>query len=182
LKLSRQPIPTAKSVSTELARGYGSEVKPDHLQPLDADRETFCRTVIAEAEALEEIDLRSIERLAPTIYGQLMTDADGESPEVFLAGHKGGLTVYIGELMLWSRAELKEAEARPHILSVAEQVRTRSAVLPGPTLELLTRYQTALDGQLHKALRALREAQEWRLKTLDDTATETADREVSDVA
>jgi len=32
---------------------------------------------------------------------------------------------------------------------------------------LFTRYQTTLDNQLYKALRAFRDAQEWRLKTLD---------------
>jgi hypothetical protein len=182
LKLSRQPVPTAKAVSAELARGYGNEIKPDNLQPFDAERETFCRAVIAEAEALEEIDLRSLESRAPTIYGQLITDSDGEAPETFLAGHKGGLTGYVGELMLWSRAELREAGTRPHILSIAEQVRARGAILQGPTLELLARYQTTLDNQLYKALRALREAQEWRLKTLEVALTETADRDNSDAA
>lgn len=31
----------------------------------------------------------------------------------------------------------------------------------------MARYQTTLDNQLYKALRAFREAQEWRLKTLE---------------
>ena len=39
--------------------------------------------------------------------------------------------------------------------------------LPSDTLELLARYQTTLDNQLFKLLKALREAQEWRLKTID---------------
>ena len=40
-------------------------------------------------------------------------------------------------------------------------------VLPTDTLELLARYQTTLDNQFFKLLRGLREAQEWRLKTLE---------------
>ena len=34
----------------------------------------------------------------------------------------------------------------------------------------MSRYQTTLDNQLYKALRALREAQEWRLRTLEQSA------------
>jgi hypothetical protein len=62
---------------------------------------------------------------------------------------------------------LRLAEARPNVLALAEQVRTKCLVLPTDTLELLARYQTTLDNQLNRALRALREAQEWRFKTLE---------------
>jgi hypothetical protein len=37
-------------------------------------------------------------------------------------------------------------------------------------LDLFTRYQVSLDNQLYKALRALREAEDWRLKSLDGTS------------
>lgn len=167
LTLSRQPVPIAKSTAQELGRGYSSEIKPEHLVPFDPDREAWAKTALAEIEALQVIDLRSIATLAPTVNDQLASDADGETPETFLAGHLGGLTGYIGELSVWCRKELSEAAARPHLLSIAEQVRVRNAVLPTVTLEVLSRYQTTLDNQLYKALRALREAQEWRLKTLD---------------
>ena len=40
-------------------------------------------------------------------------------------------------------------------------------MLPERALMLFTRYQTTLDNQIYKALRALREAQEWRLKTIE---------------
>jgi hypothetical protein len=39
-------------------------------------------------------------------------------------------------------------------------------------MDLLARYQTTLDNQLYKALQALRQAQEWRLKTLDSVPLE----------
>lgn len=167
ITLACEAVPTAKAVSDELRRGYSSEVKPEDLKVFDADREAWCKAAIGEMEALEEIDLRSIEDQAPTVYDQLLTDADGETPEKFLAGHAGGLTGYVGELMLWCGKELREAETRPKLLALAEQVRARAVVLPVGTLEILSRYQTTLDNQLYKALRALREAQEWRLKTLD---------------
>ena len=47
-------------------------------------------------------------------------------------------------------------------------------MLPTDVLEVLARYQTTLDNQLYKALRALREAQEWRLKTLDQSSVPDA--------
>ena len=53
------------------------------------------------------------------------------------------------------------------MLALAEQVRTQRLVLPEDALVLLSRYQTTLDNQLFKLLRALREAQEWRLKTIE---------------
>lgn len=171
ISLSREPVPTAQAASQELRRSYSSEVKPEHLQPFDAERETWCRAALAELNLLEVIDLPSLETLAPTVYDQLLTDAEGDPPEKFLAGHTGGVNGYIGELMRWCRKELRDAEARPHLLALADQVRTRASVLPVGTLEILSRYQTTLDNQLYKALRALREAQEWRLKTLECQAS-----------
>ncbi len=184
ITLSRKPIPTAKSASHELGKGYGSEIKPEQLEPFDAEREAWCRSVLAEIEALEEIDFRSIAERAPKVYEQLASDADDEAPETFLAGYKGGLTTYIGELTLWCQKELREAEARPRLLSIAEHIRSRSAVLPVGTLEILARYQTTLDTQLYKALRALREAQEWRLRTMEaaPSASPAADVDIADLA
>jgi hypothetical protein len=60
---------------------------------------------------------------------------------------------------------------------MAETVRARASVLPAGTLEILARYQTTLDNQLFKALRALREAQEWRLKTIEHVPPNAVDQE-----
>ena len=45
-------------------------------------------------------------------------------------------------------------------------MRAKRLVLPNDTLEVFSRYQTTLDNQLFKTLKALRDAQEWRLQTL----------------
>ena len=177
ITLAREAVPTAKSISVELARGYGSEIKPADLEPFDVHRETWCKTAMAEIETLEEIDLRSLKAAAPTVYDQLLTDADGVTAEKFLAGHSGGLTGYIAGLAEWCRKELREAETRPKLLAMAEKVRARASVLPAGTLEILSRYQTTLDNQLYKAMRALREAQEWRLKTIEPVPQMAADQE-----
>ena len=171
LSLARQAKKVAGVVSSELGRGYGSEIEQDDLAPFDPDTETWSRSALAEIEALDEIDIRSLEQKAPLIFEQLQSDAeeDGEEPAAYAGAHKGGLTGYINELTLWCHRQLIEAEARPHVLALADQVRAKRLILHADTLELLARYQTTLDNQLYKALKALREAQEWRLKTLEVT-------------
>ncbi len=84
-----------------------------------------------------------------------------------LPATRGGLTGYLAELLLWCRGSLVEAGERPHVLELAKHVMAKRLVLPADTLQLMARYQSTLDNQLYKALRALRDTQEWRLKTLD---------------
>lgn len=142
------------------------------LRPFDRDQEAWCETVVAEIENLEEIDLRKLEASAPKVFAQLVSDADDDNcaPESFLEDCAGGLTGYVAELLSWCRKQLADADRRPHIIALAEQVRTRRLVLPSATLELFARYQTTLDNQLFKVLKALRDAQEWRLKTFEGKA------------
>lgn len=59
---------------------------------------------------------------------------------------------------------------RTLILQIADLVKSNLS-LPA-NHELFSRYQTALDNELYRAIRALREAQEWRLKTLDNPVQE----------
>lgn len=169
LNLARQSNKIAGGVSAELGRGFGAELKSEELAPFDAEREQWCRTVLAEFEALDTLDLEAIEKRAPLFWQQLSNDAQADQQTVaqFIAAHKGGLEGFVAELTRWCREQLRHAEARPQLLALAEQVRAKRLVLPSDTLELLARYQSTLDNQLYKALRALREAQEWRLKTLE---------------
>ncbi len=123
---------------------------------------------------MEKIELTGLPEHAPTLYEQLRSDADEEqgTPEQFLDGYKGGLAGYVNELLEWCQTELRQAEKRPRIQALASQVRARQLILSREALEVLSRYQTTLDNQLFKALRALRETQEWRLKTLNGSAEE----------
>ena len=172
----------AGGVTSEMGLGYGSELKEEDLKPYDGERITWCKTVISEVEKLEQIDPASLPQLAPTIFEQLQSDAteDGDSIEDFLKSHEGGITGFVSELLKWCHVQLGDAERRPKVLALADQVKAKRLVLPDDALEVLGRYQTTLDNQLYKALRALREVQEWRLKTIEaDTAT---DAEPVDVA
>ena len=178
LSLSRQYKQVAKGVSGELGRSYGSELKNEELAPFDPETKDWSRQALAEIEALEELDLATIEKMAPLVFEQLTSDAeeDKESPTAFIGNHEGGLVGYIAQLSNWCRGQIRESEARPHILALAEQVRAKRLVLPTDSLEVMARYQTTLDNQLFKLLRELRAAQEWRLKILEPaTAAPAAD-------
>ena len=169
IDLAREGHHLARGVSEELHPGFGVKIKVDDLQPFDRERIELCNTVIAEVQKLETIVLTTLPKLAPTIFGQLQSDAeeDGETIEAQLSSNDNGLTGYIGGLVEWCHEQLREAEKRPRIVALAEQVKARRLVLPADALEVFSRYQSTLDNQLYKALRALREAQEWRLKTID---------------
>jgi len=173
LHLSRQPKKIASGVSSELALDFGSELKEDDLAPYDAEQAEWCEKVLEEIEALEELDFEiEFNRLAkavPLLFAQLKSDAedDGEDIAAYLKDYDKGLRGYAMYIARWCREELRRAEKRPHVSALADQLRAKRLVLPPDTLALFTRYQTTLDNQLYKALRAFRETQEWRLKTLD---------------
>ena len=169
INLARERHHLARGVGEELHPGYGGKFKEEDLQPFDPDRIEFCNAVLAEVQKLETINVATLPELAPTIFGQLQSYAeeDGETIEEQLSSQENGITGYVGGLVEWCHEQLREAAKRPRIVALAEQVRARRLVLPADALEVFSRYQTTLDNQLYKALRALREAQEWRLKTID---------------
>jgi hypothetical protein len=172
LSLTREPMKIAAAVSKELGRGYGHELKENDIERFDRDRVTWCNQVVSEIGKLQQIDLASLPTLAPLVFEQLKSDAeeDHEAIEALLAAQAGGLTGFVDHLLMWCKEQLAEAEKRPRLVALAKQVRARRLILPDDMLEVFSRYQTTLDNQLYKALRALRDAQEWRLKTLDHPA------------
>jgi hypothetical protein len=172
LHLARQPQKIASGVSSELGLGFGAELKEDDLAPYDADEADWCEKVLEEIEALEELDFeiefKTLPKAVPLLFAQLKSDAEDDGDiEAYLKDYDKGLSGYASDIARWCREELRKAEKRPHVLALADQLRAKRLVLPPEALELFTRYQTTLDNQLYKALRAFRETQEWRLKTLD---------------
>lgn len=169
IRLQRKPPHVAKEVAKELDVSFEERLTLDDLLPFDPTHAEWCRSILAEEEVLDAIDLETLPKKAPLIYANLQSDAeeDGETIEEHLDHDEYGLTGFVGRLTEWCRAQLAKAEQRPKILATAEQVRTRSLVLHRPYQELLARYQTTLNNELYKALKALRDVQEWRLKTID---------------
>ena len=94
---------------------------------------------------------------------------NSETIEAHLGAYNEGLSGYLAELIQWCRKEIEAAQRRPRILQLAEHFKDRNLILPTHVLQLFMRYQTMLDNQLYKALRALRETQEWRLQRVKPT-------------
>jgi hypothetical protein len=166
IDLERRPAEVARDVS-RIQRG--ESLASDDLQPFDEEQASWCRDVLVEIDGLEEISLATLAQRAPLVHAQLLSDAadDDEDPATHVSSLENGVTTFVAELAAWCRKQITEAERRPEVLSLAEQLRARRLVLPVPQLEAIARHQTTLVNQIYKALRAFRDAQEWRLKTLD---------------
>lgn len=175
IDLNRRSSEIAKAVSRLDGAGFHS-VTTYELQPFDQDHEGWCRAVVVEVEALQEITLETLADNAPLVHAQLLRDAadQEEEPDEHVAQLQHGLTTYVGDLVIWCRKQLDDAERRPQLLRFAEQLRAKNLALPTVQLEVIARYQTTLDNQLYKALKAFREAQEWRLKTLEQSPCSAA--------
>ncbi len=170
-----------QGINSELDRTYSSEsISEDDLKPYDIEQERWCRTVIEEIEELGDISLEAIRNGGSLLLIQLKTEADENQVELdaYIEDYAGGLMQFITELRLWCQKEITAAEQRPALIALAKQVEARRMLLPRPALELLTRYQTTLDNQLYKALKALRDAQEWRLKSIEACASEVGSNDV----
>ncbi len=174
ISLARERKKIAKGVSSELDLAHAmTAVDENDLEPFDEHQERWCRAVLHEIEQLEDFELKTIEADAPHVFAQLQRDAEEDHEELpaYLDEYEGGAAAYIGELLRWCRKKIADAERRPKLLEMAERVRQQKLMLPERALMLFTRYQTTLDNQIYKALRALRESQEWRLKTIEELNT-----------
>ena len=65
-------------------------------------------------------------------------------------------------------------ERQPTLVDMAAKARDKLRV-PWHKLDVLVKYQTTLDNQLYTAMKALREAQEWRMKSIDVTEPNAAE-------
>ena len=168
LELERKDLKVAHEVSRQLDLGYKS-LKEDDLNPIDPAHLEWCQSILDEYHKVDSFDLDHLEEEAPLIYKQLKSEAeeDQETIEKYLSDCENGLNEYLSYLMQWCRAELAKARKQPGVLAVAELVRSEQVVLSEPKLNLFMRYQTTLDNQLMKLAKALREAQDWRVKNLE---------------
>lgn len=169
LAAQRRERAIARDASSFRGAGLGRDVGEEELRPFDQDCVDWCVKAIAEIEALDEITVEALKSRARHVWQQLKEDAedDYETPEDLVTAHNDGATGYVMELYTWCKAELRKAEARPKLLALAEQLKQKRLILLLDQLQLFACYQTTLDNQLYKTLKALRDAQDWRLKTLN---------------
>ena len=180
LALGRDPNRLAKLAAEHVGkRGLG--IDDDDVSPADSEHEKWCRAILEECDCLDgSFPLPLLETGAPLVFAQLNSDlGEHASITAFLKKQEEGLEGYLTELKAWCQEQLREVAQRARILEVTSQLRAKGLVLADGAAELFARYQTTLDGQLYKALKAFREAQEWRLQTLDAAAD---DAEVEDEA
>lgn len=175
IELGINPNRIAEEVTSGMGlSGYSSDkVEPKDLQPSDKDQldqVEWCRSVIAEVCAADELNLNNLSTVAPLIFEQLAEDAEAaeESIEEHVAHY--GLDKYINDLIIWCHKETTKLDQKmarqPMVTTLAEMAKDKLTI-PWQKLDVLTKYQTTLDNQLYKAMKALRDEQSWRMESLD---------------
>ncbi|WP_153954664.1 hypothetical protein [Cupriavidus necator] len=175
-------ITNRQQIESALGMTYPNKVSDDDLtlsQEVSNEYLSSCSNMVGEfphldRQALSANDLGHLEQTAPTLYQALLCEAEdaGAPPLKFIQAYKGGLLAWTDEVASGCRVEVATIRRAAVIAEVAALVQSsHSAPIQQ---ELISKYQTALDNELYRAIRALREAQEWRLKTLDDSAAAVA--------
>ncbi|CAG2155562.1 hypothetical protein LMG31506_05454 [Cupriavidus yeoncheonensis] len=171
----------------EVAMGiiYPQQLTNDDLEPSfgggDDDHKYFelCSRMVDEyslvqQRAITDIDVSFLAHAAPTLHGLLVDEAsvDGVPIGTYLERNTDGLLDWVDGTVKCCREAMAKMRRHAEIAEVAALVRShRSAPVDQ---DLLCRYQTALDRELYRAIEALREAQEWRVKTFDSDITTVA--------
>jgi hypothetical protein len=175
IELERQPQVIASRVSEALDLSDSEQITEANLQEPDPDELRRLRETVRQYEALRSVSVKSLARTAPLIYQALREAAAEEDRSIgaFVEDYEGGIERCVADFIGSCRENLRDAEQRPLMLALASLVRSERAIPEKETRELLAKYQVMLDNQLYKAMKALREAQEWRLKTLEGRVVDT---------
>ena len=171
VELEYKPIHIVTGINQELNLSFSDNaVTEDDLAEFDQDHYQWCQAVVAEFHSMDSPDSTTIAWLvksAPLMYQQLLTDAEeeGQSPEQYLQEFNNPNDFFIS-LVRYCQDQIKQAEKRPLILEIAQLVKSKRSILKEKLRESLAKYQVMLDNELYKALKALRDTQDWRYKTL----------------
>ncbi|MGD8617401.1 MAG: hypothetical protein PVI91_17345, partial [Gammaproteobacteria bacterium] len=173
-ELNRQARQIADQVSEQLGISTYSprQITVADLDGVDVDQVKWCEAVIQECEQLSpegSQDWTQLREQAPRIHEQLVKDAEADEMTVedYLEQHDDGLSEYLDELVQYCREQLEKADQLPVVQAIAELVKAQRAIPSALVRDKLARYQTMLDNGLYKALKALREAQQWRRETIE---------------
>lgn len=128
--------------------------------------------MVNEYNTLDRLTLDNLSKKAPLIHAQLAEDAETDEEAIEEHLTNTSLDEYLRELISWCHSEIakleREIERYPSVAALSEKAKEKLRI-PWQKLDVLNKYQTILDNQLYKALRAIREAQEWRMNTIDAT-------------
>ena len=184
IELAINPKQLASEVESGMGlSGFGSEkIEPEDFQPLNQEQIEqldWCKAIIAEYAAADSPNLDNLNQVAPLIHAQLAEDAKSDKETIKEHLADTSLSQYIAELIMWCRREaatLEEKQTRQPVLAALADKASEKLRVPWRKLDVLTKYQTTLDNQLYKAMKALREAQDLRIASID--AIESTDEEV----
>jgi hypothetical protein len=144
----------------------GQALRAVSMEEPDSAQQDWCQKVISEYEAAAILEQGELEEECPLIYQQLVQDAGCEKDiPSYIDGHsEHGLLGYVQGLIKWCRRQIQDAGRYPEVQALTTLAKAKLGI-PWGSLELLSKYQASLDNQLYKAMKALREVQEWRLET-----------------
>jgi len=127
----------------------------------------------AAASELLELNITKIKytldlkESAPVSYKKLQDDArsTGLSVTSYLTQRKINITQYLVGLKDYCIKEIDKIQRKPLIMQIAQWVQMRESISFGEIERLFSRYQTSLDSELYKAMKALQEQQKSRRET-----------------
>jgi hypothetical protein len=158
------------AVNQELDLSYTSrEFKESDLIPFDPTHYEWCESILNELDGLFEqtsLDLNKIKDIAPNAYQQLQSDAQelALSPLKFLQDYEQPFD-YCDSLRNYCLKEIQKKHQHQMVSAVVELVKSKSVILKEKLRDSLCKYQVMLDNELYKAMKALRDAQEWRMNS-----------------
>ena len=118
--------------------------------------------IVANHQPLASLSIGEFIDRYPLTFALLEEELGPPDPEV--VDHADGdmpMGDYYLNLMGWAMGQLRHWEGRQ------EAILRRDAVCVPSDSDKLSRYQSSLDNELYKAMRALRQAQSWRLDVLE---------------
>jgi hypothetical protein len=157
-------------VNQELELSYSShELKESDLIPFDLTHYKWCESILNELDSLFEqpsLDLNKIKDIAPNVYQQLQNDAQDLAliPLKFLQNFEQPFD-YFDSLRDYCLKEIQKKHQHQMVSAVVELVKSKSVILKEKLRDSLCKYQVMLDNELYKAMKALRDAQEWRMQS-----------------
>lgn len=111
----------------------------------------------------DDLPFAIIKEESPLAYQKLLWMADGTLAglERQLAEEGGGFKVYVSAIISVVKKQFDDERIKELVNLYRDSAQVRASV------DLIGRYQSTLDNELYKALRTLRETQNWRLSRIE---------------
>jgi hypothetical protein len=170
IEIGRSAKQIVLAVNQELELSYTSrELKESDLVPFDLTHYEWYESILNELDGLFEqtsLDLNKIKNIAPHVYQQLQSDAHdlALTPVKFLQNFEQPFDYFDG-IRAFCLKEIQKKHQHQMVSAVAELVKSKSVILKEKLRDSLCKYQVMLDNELYKAMKALRDAQEWRINS-----------------